>query len=1004
MTGVADLYLYLKHGRRKPLLARLWNSSSSIYGKKESTTCFVVLAWKRTGSNLLCGILYHHPEIIMHNELFNTIDIFTYYPELIDSARWSVLTRDLFPEEFLDELWLSSKPIKKVTETIGSETISTSCKKAIGFKSFPEHWAVVRNELVWSRAILENHNVKKIVLKREDELAVYVSSVRADETGLYLGMTYPDDLKVYVNPAFFQRFVNNYRDTYKNKYKSPWAKRDTFYITYEQLTDEATFRDDILPQLWNFLNVDPTVPLRKLAETTKQADPDEDLSKVISNYDELEFCFRYSDVTHFAKRRKEAELTGITTTMKQPTLVSFDKLDPITEIATWSILLPICSRGKQSQNKPRHSLVIPKVNTNRFLQLTREAQHDPENTLDDLICWSMLEDVCNTLHNTASCKQLEKTEVIVGIDVDDQVYYTDEAKNRIELLLSPCCVNFVDIQKTMYGKVCSIWSHLAKQSVNDYVVLLGDDICLLDVGWQTRVVQGFHAIALETGLPLGAACVCLNDISFPGFPTFPVVHRWHINLFKTLLPKQFVNQGGDPYLYELYSRFNAACFVTNCRLENRIGGDGDARYRKHNISWDGQILSMNVKKLQAQLGADAHRGFVMDIVVPAYRINNRDILTQIATLRSSVKAYVKFWFVIDNPDPDNVQDVKDLAAELNKKQLECDSNYFINVIHYSENRGASYARNTGYNYSTADWILFLDDDVLPESNIIDAYIGAVQRYPEGKVFVGHTELPDACNMWTEMLKTCNVGYFYGIAGKMVHPSWGVTANLMVHGSRYNRTIQFKSIFPKTGGGEDIDFVYQYKAFYSNDFHVTVGVPEAIVKHPWWRNGGVCYSQITGWAKGDSMCITEWPNKTFLTFPNWIEHITFIVLPLAIYMQRPLAGFVTMSTILLVEHLGKGRTFYSNAIEVTGSSSWRTVFIALGAGTVLSSQEIQRVFSLIQRRSLFSMCRRVDWFDGQKMAIKLDIQLTSIWAFAVNTSITFLVFYFTKQASVQFCWQ
>ena len=36
---------------------------------------------------------------------------------------------------------------------------------------------------------------------------------------------------------------------------------------------------------------------------------------------------------------------------------------------------------------------------------------------------------------------------------------------------------------------------------------------------------------------------------------------------------------------------------------------------------------------------------------------------------------------------------------------------------------------------------------------------------------------------------------------MRHPPWAVTANLLVRGSRYNPTIQFKDCFPKTGGGE-----------------------------------------------------------------------------------------------------------------------------------------------------------------------------------------------------------
>jgi glycosyltransferase involved in cell wall biosynthesis len=145
-----------------------------------------------------------------------------------------------------------------------------------------------------------------------------------------------------------------------------------------------------------------------------------------------------------------------------------------------------------------------------------------------------------------------------------------------------------------------------------------------------------------------------------------------------------------------------------------------------------------------------------------------------------------------------VNEVKRLAEELNEKQLEVDGNYYINVLHYGANRGASYARNTGFNHSTADWVLFLDDDVIPDENILDAYIGAIRRYPNSKVFVGHTELPESCKVFKQMLRACNVGYFYSISKQMLHPPWGVTANLLVRGSRLNSTIQFKHSCPKTG--------------------------------------------------------------------------------------------------------------------------------------------------------------------------------------------------------------
>jgi len=293
MTGIADLYLYVKRpyskDRRKRLLAHLL--------PKDSQTRFVVLSWKRTGSNLLCGILHNHPEIIMHNELFNPIDIFTYHPAVFQRGlQWTVLTRDIFPEDFLEFVWTGNHP----TLPDGSEKrpIKTGAK-AVGFKSFPEHWTDVRNEEVWRECILNDLRVKKIVLHRQDELAVLVSMIRADETGRYLQHAYPKDLKITIDPARLQSFVDSYRDTFQRKYKSPLCGRDTFLLTYEQLVDQERFEKEMLPLLWKFLGVDPTVPLKTLRETVKQADPDEDISSVIENYNELEFCFRHSNLSHF---------------------------------------------------------------------------------------------------------------------------------------------------------------------------------------------------------------------------------------------------------------------------------------------------------------------------------------------------------------------------------------------------------------------------------------------------------------------------------------------------------------------------------------------------------------------------------------------------------------------------------------------------------------------------------------------------------------------------------
>ena len=979
MTGIAELYMCLKRPHSKDARARLM---AAFQMQRYEHTRFVVLSWKRSGSNLLCGILHHHPEITMHNELFNPIDIFTYYPKILlrdtEPERWTVLGRDLWPEAFLDHIWSGS---------YADGTKINKNSKAVGFKSFPDHWMDVQNESTWQEHILDDSRIRKVILMREDELAVYVSMKRAEKTGHYMTLPYPKKLKLHIDPADFQTFVNNYRDTFRRKYKSPMERRDTFRVSYEQILDEVQFEKQVLPLLWEFLGVDPSQPLKKLRETTKQADPMELMSDIIENYDELEFGFRHTDVLHFSKQNKQG-----TSTQDDKPRTNFNMSEKDC-LMSWSLLLPICSRTKASKAAGQSVAEATETfNANRLIDLAAKSQYNAEDDIDQEVCWVLLNAFAKSLSETSSAEQLLLTECVVGVDIDDPVFSTQEARQKICMIL-PCKVLFVDIKPENYGMVCRIWNQLARRARNDFVVLLGDDVVLLDKGWQHRIVNKFHAIAKSTGLPFGAACVALRDVTFPGFPTFPVMHRWHIEKFGVLIPKQFVNQGADPYLFELYSRFKAAAFEMTCRLENTIGGDNDARYKKHEINWRGQILRLSIMHLREFVGGKNPDGICLDVVVPSYRTNNSKLLRHIARLRASVDAYVRFWIVVDNPLPSHLSEVGTIANKLNEEQLEKDGNYFVNLISYGQNRGASHARNIGYNYSTADWVLFLDDDVIPDESILDAYIGALRRYPDAKVFVGLTELPACVNRWTEMLRTCNIMFFYGVARHMTHPPWGVTANLMVRGSRHNPTIQFKNIYPKTGGGEDIDFVLQFKNWYNKlGVNAVVGVPGAKAQHPWWNNGNLCYGQINGWAWGDSLCIKEWPQKTFLVFPNWFECITFGVIPFTCFSGQFAAGLRMMLAIAGLEHFFRMVRYSSLARNVVGpkASFWRVIWVAFGAGTIPSAQEMVRVFALVRRLSLYSLSRRVDWNDGQQPRFKLDVQFGSFLRFIAFTATCLLL--------------
>jgi hypothetical protein len=106
-------------------------------------------------------------------------------------------------------------------------------------------------------------------------------------------------------------------------------------------------------------------------------------------------------------------------------------------------------------------------------------------------------------------------------------------------------------------------------------------------------------------------------------------------------------------------------------------------------------------------------------------------------------------------------------------------------------------------------------------------------------------------------------------------------------------------------------------------------------------------QIIGWARGDSLCIKEWPGKTFFTLPNWIEHVTFFVLPLSIYYHHLSLGIAMGLTIIATEFVIKGFHYFEEACRIVStwvSGGWlRKAAVAVGTGSVLSAQRWQEHF-------------------------------------------------------------
>ena len=51
-------------------------------------------------------------------------------------------------------------------------------------------------------------------------------------------------------------------------------------------------------------------------------------------------------------------------------------------------------------------------------------------------------------------------------------------------------------------------------------------------------------------------------------------------------------------------------------------------------------------------------------------------------------------------------------------------------------RGPASNRNNGAKHAKGEWLVFLDDDCVPDRNILSAYLAAINSYPLANVFEG----------------------------------------------------------------------------------------------------------------------------------------------------------------------------------------------------------------------------------------------------------------------------
>ncbi|KAL3682703.1 hypothetical protein R1sor_000725 [Riccia sorocarpa] len=452
---------------------------------------------------------------------------------------------------------------------------------------------------------------------------------------------------------------------------------------------------------------------------------------------------------------------------------------------------------------------------------------------------------------------------------------------------------------------CVAWDHLARLAFAegcDLSLLLGDDICIIrPTNWSQQIAGKFKEAHLENGAPFGAAMVGVLEESAPGWPCFLAIHRWHVETFGELFPVRgpnaFFNQDADPFLWEVYRRFGLSRWTDEVILNNTKGGvrgglqkiASPTRYEPVHIEWRTGLLQRYQEKLQASLprGKEMER-VTMDIAVPSFRVEPV-YLRRILQLRSSFpeKLQIRFVLIIDRP----LEELpKTTVAEL--RQMERQQRD-VRIRVNSRNMGAPASRTRALRDCHSKWILFLDDDVLPDEAILDEYLegilSAEEKPKKVSGFVGVTELDYLPQQSVMAVHLAQSTFFWRIselcASENLPVPWGVTANLLL---RWDPQLSFDEQFPKTGGGEDIDICIRAGGAEGK----LLAAPRARVRHPWWDDGKRLnlWRRLFLWAQGDGMLQSKYPEYTYRSFPNIWEHLNPV-------LRETLQSWAILSAIL-----------------------------------------------------------------------------------------------------------
>ena len=350
----------------------------------------------------------------------------------------------------------------------------------------------------------------------------------------------------------------------------------------------------------------------------------------------------------------------------------------------------------------------------------------------------------------------------------------------------------------------------------------------------------------------------------------------------------------------------------------------------------------------------------IDLVIPSYNFSEH-VISQIRKIEIPKDVKVKYYIVIDNPKLE-VPDIDDIVLIKNK-----------------ENLGAHLSRNVGIDAGENEWILFLDDDVEPEPNLIAKYCDKISEI-KTPGYIGKTTFPEPCNRFTQAVVDSDILTFFPLAETRPSMWWGVTANMVINRKAMGN-IRFDQGFPKAGGGEDIDLCLNICKKEKQEF---LTMPEANVNHGWWNNGKFGLKRFGRWAYGDSRLTVLHPEWKYYNFPNVAESVLlgFIGSMLAYYLE-----YGELWWLLGVPFIIIFAEIFGEFIRLGLSKRWSLINSALVVA-IRGTNDTGRLLGNLSRWRIHGIFERFDYFcTGEsikyerKMAfMKMTLHLASVSLF------------------------